>query len=469
MDINEFKNYGYQLIDWIAEYFENIENLPVKSNILPRQIYNSIPELPPWSPEDFKEILSDFNKIILPGITHWQHPSFFAYFPANNSYPSILGEILTAAIGAQCMIWETSPSATELEQAMMDWFKKCIGLPSYFEGVIQDTASTATLVSILTAREKLNNFVINNNGFNENRLRVYCSEEAHSSIEKAVKIAGIGKINLIKIDVDENYSMRIDSLESAIQNDIQNGYKPLCIVSALGTTGSLAIDPIEEIGLICQKFGLWHHIDAAYAGTALLLEDFRKSNPGIELCDTFVFNPHKWLFTNFDCSCYFVKDKNALIQTFEITPSYLQTDYDARVNNYRDWGIQLGRRFRALKLWFVLRSYGIEEIRKKLQHHIELANYFAEWIRNHNSFEILAPVNLNLVCFRFFKNNLTEIEINAINKELETKINQSGKAFISHTTLNGKYTLRAVFGQTNVSKRNVDVLIKTISEQIESF
>lgn len=463
MDTNEFKKFGYELIDWISNYFGNIEHFPVKANIQPGDIYHSLPKIPPTQTEDFEKILDDFNKIILPGITHWQHPNFFAFFPANNSFPSILGEILTAAIGAQCMIWETSPAATELEQLTLDWLKRSISLPEGFSGVIQDTASTATLVSILTAREKMSNFNVNEVGFEHNNFRVYCSKEAHSSIEKAVKIAGIGRQNLIKIETDKNYSLIPEKLEDAILGDIKEGKQPLCVVSALGTTGSLAIDPIEKIGTICQKYNLWHHIDAAYAGSALLLEEFRNTINGLELCDTFVFNPHKWLFTNFDCSAYFVKDKNSLIKTFEITPAYLQTDYDERVTNFRDWGIQLGRRFRALKLWFVLRSYGLEKIKEIFRYHIELANYFADWIEEQKNFELMAPVNLNLVCFRFRPEIDNENELNKINKDLENILNNSGKVYISHTELNGKYALRAVFGQTNVSKENVNILIEEIS------
>ncbi len=469
MNTDEFRKYGYYLIDWISNYFENISNIPVKSKVEPGEIYRSLPQLPPEEKEDFIKILDDFNRIILPGITHWQHPNFFAFFPANNSFPSILGEILTSAIGAQCMIWETSPSATELEQLTLDWLKRSIGLPEEFSGVIQDTASTATLVSILTAREKYSNFSINKEGFQNNKFRVYCSQEAHSSIDKAVKISGIGENNLVKIEVDDKFSLIPEKLETAILQDMENGMQPLCVVSALGTTGSLAIDPIEKIAEICQKYSLWHHIDAAYAGSALLLEEFRNPIKNLELCDTFVFNPHKWLFTNFDCSAYYVKDKHSLLKTFEITPSYLQSDYDRRVTNYRDWGIQLGRRFRALKLWFVLRNYGLDNIKTILRNHIDLAKYFAEWIENQKNFELLAPVNLNLVCFRFKPAEYEESEINDLNKKIEKNINNTGKAYISHTILNGKYTLRAVFGQTNVAKRNIDILIEEINKAARSL
>ncbi len=472
-EIEEFRKYGHQLIDWIARYYENIEQFPVKSQAAPREIYNAFPEKAPDDHESFDDILKDFEDKILKGITHWQHPSFFAYFNANTSFPSILGELLTSAIGAQCMIWETSPAAAELEEKVCNWLRDTCGLPNHWHGVIQDTASTATLVALLMAREKHSDFMINKAGFTGNeKFALYCSTEAHSSIEKDVKIAGFGSENLRKIPVDETFAMRPALLEQQINKDAEKGFTPLCVVSAVGTTGSLAIDPVREIGEICRRHGLFHHVDAAYAGNAAILPEFGWLTEGLEYADTYVFNPHKWMFTNFDCSLFYTSDKGLLIRTFEILPEYLKTDHDNEVNNYRDWGIQLGRRFRALKLWFVLRSFGVEGIRIKFREHIRLAHYFAGQILEDGRFELLAPVTLNLVCFWYRPRGDHSVEyINNLNKQIETQINNSGKAYITHTKLDGRYTLRMVTGQTNVSQRHVDdflELLKKVVEDIES-
>ncbi len=458
MKNSEFRKYAHELVDWMADYLENVENYPVKSPVSPGEIIAQLPDAPPENPESFSQIMQDFEKIILPGVTHWQHPNFHAYFPANSSPPSVLAEMLTATLGLQCMIWQTSPAAAELEERTMQWLQQMLDLPREWHGVIQDTASTATLCSILTAREQHSDYRINQKGFAENpRFVVYCSEQTHSSIDKAVKIAGIGSDNLRKIAVDENYAMQPEALEAAIRADIAAGYHPLCVVATLGTTGSTAIDPLRPIGEICRRFGVWLHVDAAYAGTALILPEFRRMADGLELADTFVFNPHKWMFTNFDCSAYFVKDKGALIRTFEILPEYLKTSEDNRVNNYRDWGIQLGRRFRALKLWFVIRSYGVEGIRKKLRQHIYLAQQVVKWMTSHPDFELLAPAPLNAICFRYHPANIAdEAILNELNEKLLQRLNASGEVFLTHTKLNGRYTIRLIVGQTNVALKHVE-------------
>jgi aromatic-L-amino-acid/L-tryptophan decarboxylase len=455
-NIDEFKKYAYEFIDWIVEYYKNIENYPVKSQVKPKDIFNKLPEKPPEKAEAVETIFEDFKKIILPGITHWQSPNFFAYFPANSSYPSLLAEMLTSALGVQGMKWETSPSATELEEKVMNWLKVMIGIPENFSGVIQDTASTSTLASIICAREKFSEYEINQNGFKDfENYRVYCSTETHSSIEKAVKIAGIGKNNLVKIKVDEEYKMDTIELEKAIAKDIKNKLKPLCVVVALGTTGSTAVDPLEKISGICKKYNLWLHIDAAFAGSALILPEFRWMLKGIEQADSFVFNPHKWLFTNFDCSAYFVKDKEVLIRTFEILPEYLKTRSDSNVNNYCDWGIPLGRRFRALKLWFVIRSFGVNGLQEKLRYQISIAKNLEKKIREEKEFEILTPVTFNLICFRYKPFEIkSEDELNKLNEKLLHKINDTGKIYLSHTKLNGRYTLRMVIGQTYVTEEH---------------
>lgn len=456
MDLVEFQQNVDDIIQWICNYYSSIKSFPVRSQVEPGWISQLIPNSPPEQGENFEIVFKDFEKIIIPGITHWQHPRFFAYFPANTSFPSILGELLTSAIAPQCMNWATSPSATELEEKVMDWLRQMVGLSGEFVGVIQDTASTSTLVALLVARERSSNFEINQNGFDGSRYSVYCSTEAHSSIEKAVKIAGIGAKNLKKIPVDSSFALRTDILKKMILDDIKNGHKPLAVVGAFGTTSSTAFDPLDEIGEIAQEFGLWFHIDAAMAGSALILPEFAtKYLDGINLADSFVFNPHKWLFTNFDCSAFFVKNKKALINTFSVTPEYLRTEFDDNVNNYRDWGIQLGRRFRALKLWFVIRSFGLEGLRQKIRQHLQWTQELAELIQSNRDFEILAPVNLNTICFRFIPDGIAPNKIDDLNKELLELVNSSGFAYLSHTYLNGRFAIRFSIGQTNTTREDI--------------
>lgn len=460
-----FREEAHKIVDWIADYYNNIEKYPVKASCKPGSIFSQIPDSPPEDPENMENIFGDFENIILPGITHWQSPSFFAYFPANSSFPSILAEMLSSALGAQCMKWETSPAATELEEAVMIWLRKMTGLPENYTGVIQDTASTSTLCAILTAREKASEFLINRSGMeNQPVMRVYCSSEAHSSVEKAVKIAGIGNKNLVKIGLDDDFRMKPDLLEKEITADISNGYKPVCVVAALGTTGSTSVDPLAEIAEVCKKYNVWLHVDAAMAGSALLLPEYRWMIKGIEHADSLVFNPHKWLFTNFDCSAYFVKDSESLINTFKLVPEYLKTQIPGHVNDYSNWGIQLGRRFRALKLWFVIRSFGVKTLREKLRKHIAIAAELKEQIENHPDFELMAPVLFNLVCFRCHPADVNdESKLNDLNEKLLLELNKSGKIYISHTKLNGKYTLRIVTGQTHVDFRHAREAWKLIT------
>lgn len=458
MKNKQFRDYAHRFVDWMADYLENIEEYPVKSQVKPGDIYRQLPSSPPDGPEDMNEIFENFQKVIIPGITHWQSPKFFAYFPANSSYPSLLAEMLTATLGAQCMKWETSPAATELEEMVMNWLKKMTGLPDDFHGVIQDTASTATLVALLTAREKITGYKINKEGFStDDKLRVYASSETHSSIEKAAKIAGYGSRNLIKVEVDDKYALIPEALEESIKQDIEAGMKPTAVVATIGTTGSTAIDPLKPVVEICRKYDLWLHVDAAFAGSALILPEYRWMIEGVEQADSYVFNPHKWLFTNFDCSAYFVKDRQALLNTLQIIPEYLKTATLGKVNDYCDWGVQLGRRFRALKLWFVLRSYGVKALQEKLRYHIYLANKFAHKIMQSDEFELMAPVSLNLVCFRYRPESIVNKErLNDINQKLLEKVNKTGKIFISHTKLNGNYTLRLVTGNNQIEEKHIE-------------
>ena len=458
MKHDDFRKHAHQMVDWMADYLANVRDYPVKAQTKPGEIIAQLPDSAPVHGESIETIFADFEKIIIPGMTHWQHPGFFAYFPANSSPPSLLAEMLTSTLGAQCMSWQTSPAAAELEERVMAWLGKMIGLPSNFTGVIQDTASTATLCAVLTAREKATGFAVNDRGFDSgNNYALYCSSETHSSIEKAVKIAGFGKSSLRKIAVDENYAMIPSALEDAIKSDTASGVKPVIVTATIGTTGSTAIDPLRPIADICRRYGVWLHVDAAYAGTALILPEMRWMSDGIELADSFVFNPHKWMFTNFDCSAYFVKDAEALVRTFEILPEYLKTAEGDRVNNYRDWGIQLGRRFRALKLWFVIRSYGVEGLQAMVRNHLKLAGELKKKIESNSDFELLAPVPLNLICFRYHPKGINDlVKLNKLNETLLEAVNATGKIYITHTKLNGAYTLRMVIAQTQVAQRDVD-------------
>ncbi|MFA5817935.1 MAG: aminotransferase class I/II-fold pyridoxal phosphate-dependent enzyme [Bacteroidales bacterium] len=454
---DEFRKHAHELVEWMADYMENVENYPVKSSVGPGEIFSKIPDSPPTHPESFDSIIKDIDEIIMPGITHWQSPNFFAYFPANTSPPSILAEMLIATLGSQCMIWETSPAAAELEEKMMIWLRDLIGLPSGFEGVIQDTASTATLAAIITAREKITNFSINSEGAEHaGTLKVYCSDQTHSSVEKAVKICGIGRKNLVKISVKEDFSMDPEKLKEAIIHDKERRHISCCVVATIGTTGTTAVDPLRAIGEICRENGIWLHVDAAMAGTALILPEFQWMLDGREYIDSFVFNPHKWMFTNFDCSAYFVKDVGALIKTFEVLPEYLKTRTRGKVNDYRDWGVPLGRRFRALKLWSVIRSYGTERLREKIRYHISVAARLSEMISKETDFEILAPVIISVVCFRYVPAGYSNDQINALNEKLIQQLNDSGRLYLSHTVLYGKYTLRMVTAQTNVTLEHVE-------------
>jgi len=470
MTADEFRKHAHEVVEWMARYMENVESYPVKSQVRPGEILERIPPVPPAQPEPFSAFMKDLDEIIMPGITHWQSPNFFAYFPANTSPPSILAEMIISTLGAQCMIWETSPAAAELEEKIMIWLRDLIGLPAEFEGVIQDTASTATLAALITAREKASGFRINEEGAGSTaRLRVYCSEQTHSSVEKAVKISGIGRNNLVKIPVKPDFSMDEEKLEKAVSEDMEKGFIPCCAFATIGTTGTTAVDPLRAIGEICSRYDIWLHVDAAMGGTALILPEFQWMLDGREYIDSFVFNPHKWMFTNFDCSAFFIKHPSLLLKTFEILPEYLKTRTRGLVNDYRDWGIPMGRRFRALKLWSVIRMYGVEGLREKIRRHIEFAAELAEMIAREPDFEVAAPVVMNVVCFRYRPAGKSAGEINGINETLNHRLNDTGKIYLTHTVTNGHYTLRMVTGQTNVTMNHVRKaweLIKTTAAQL---
>jgi aromatic-L-amino-acid decarboxylase len=456
MTSDEFRRYGYAAVDWIADYYEKVETLPVLSQVQPGQIRATLPAEPPEQGEPFEDMLRDVEELILPGLTHWQSPNFFAFFPANTSGPSILGEFLASGLGVQGMIWATSPACTELETHVLDWLADMLDLPKKFKstsqggGVIQDTASSASLCALLAAREQATGFSSNVRGCN-GKLTAYASTQTHSSVEKAVKIAGLGSDNLRGIDVDDSYAMRPDHLAQRIQQDRENGLTPCFVCGTVGTTSSNALDPLREIGQICQEQGIWFHVDAAMSGTAALCPELRHIHDGLELADSYCFNPHKWMFTNFDCDCFYVADRASLIQTLSILPEYLrnQATESGAVIDYRDWHVQLGRRFRALKLWFVIRHYGVEGLRHHVRQHVALAQTFAGWIEADPRFELAAPAPLNLVCFRHRGGD-------DINQALLDRLNESGELYLTHTRLDGELALRMSIGQTHTQARHVE-------------
>ncbi len=469
MTPDEFRRHGRAVVDWIADYYERIESFPVLSQVKPGEIRASLPPRPPDVGEPFDSVLADLENLILPGITHWQSPNFFAYFPANASGPAILGDLLSSGLGVQGMLWSTSPACTELETHVLDWLVEMLGLPQKFlsstegGGVIQDTASSAVLCALLAARERAIHSAPTQEKWN-GKLVVYTSAQAHSSIEKAVKIAGMGSENLRLIEVDENFAMRPEALLRQIEADRQAGLTPCFACATVGTTSSNAMDPIREIGCICRENKIWLHVDAAMSGTAALCPEFRWIQDGVEFADSYCFNPHKWMFTNFDCSCFYVADRAALVRTLSILPEYLRnqaTDSGA-VIDYRDWHIPLGRRFRSLKLWFVIRHYGIEGLQFHIRRHVELTQQFAHWVKEDRRFELAAPAPLNLVCFRHKSGD-------EANQQIMDRLNRNGDLYLTHTKLNGKLTLRFCVGQTNTEARHVAQAWKRIQEEAESL
>ncbi len=455
MSPEEFRRYGRMVVDWIAHYMETVESYPVLSQVLPGEIRASLPPSPPERGEPFEQMLLDMEKLLLPGITHWQSPRFFAFFPANTSGPSILGELLASGLGVQGMLWATSPACTELETHVLDWVARMLDLPSAFMssgkggGVIQDSASSAVLCAVLAARERATGGRSNLSGC-LGGLVAYASNQAHSSVEKAVGIAGIGRQNLRLIEVDEKFAMRPDELSAAIRKDREAGRVPFFVCATVGTTSSNGLDPLRPIGEICRKEGLWLHVDGAMCGTAAICPEFRYIHDGIELADSYCFNPHKWMFTNFDCDCMFVADKAPLIQALSILPEYLRNKAteSGAVIDYRDWQIPLGRRFRALKLWFVLRHYGVEGLRYHIRKHVELAQEFASWVEQDPEFQLALKPPLNLVCFR-------HKEGDECNQRILERVNAGGKAYITHTRLQDRLTLRLCVGQTHTLEQHV--------------
>jgi aromatic-L-amino-acid decarboxylase len=471
MTPDEFRRYGHELIDWIANYLAHPERYPVLARTQPGDIKAQLPDSPPEQPETMDAILADFNHVIMPGITHWNHPGFFAYFANTSPGPSILGELLSAALNVNVMLWRTSPAATELEEVVLDWLRQLLGLPDGFSGVITDTASMSSLMAIAAAREA-HDLDIRRRGMAGRadlpRLRLYTSEQSHSSIEKGAMTLGIGQEGVRKIPVDAEFRMIAEALARAIEEDIANGWHPFCVVATVGTTSTTSIDPVPAIAEICRQYDLWLHVDGAYGGTAAVVPEMRHVLDGSEYADSIVVNPHKWLFTSVDCSVFFVRDPHILKRAFSLVPEYLKTGQD-EVNNYMDWGVQLGRRFRALKLWMVIRYFGHEGLAAHIREHIRLAQDLARQIDNDPDFERLAPTPFSTVCFRACPRDLAEqlrntpsdtaqkmeSYLDALNEVVMNAVNATGDAFLSHTRLNGRYTLRIAIGNMRTTHEHV--------------
>ena len=455
MSPDDFRRHGHALIDWIADYQQRVETLPVMAQVKPGEIRAQLPPAPPRGGEPFAAMMADVESIVMPGLTHWQSPKFFAFFPANGSFPAILGELLAAGLGVQGMLWLTSPACTEVETHMMDWLVQLLDLPAKFlstgrgGGVIQDSASSATLCALLAARERVTGGSINARGGTGQQV-VYATSQTHSSLEKAMMISGLGRENLRFVPVDEDFAMRPEALAAMIATDRAAGRVPTMVCASVGTTSSNAIDPLPAIGAICQAEGVWLHVDAAMAGTAALCPEFRFIHQGLELADSYCFNPHKWMFTNFDCDAFFVADRQALINALSILPEYLRNaaTLGGEVIDYRDWQIPLGRRFRALKLWFVIRHYGSEGLQALVRSHVAMAQEFAGWVQADERFELAAPAPLNLVCFRLKGGDER-------NEALRDALNQSGELYLVHTKLDGKITLRMSIGSAYTEPRHV--------------
>lgn len=459
MPADEFRKFGHELIDWAADYIENVETYPVLSQVNPGEIKNQLPVSPPANPESMEDIIYDFKKIITPGITHWNHPNFMAYFNSSASMPGILAELLISTFNVNGMIWKTSPAATELEQLTLNWFRQMLGLDEGWWGIIYDCASVTSMHAIAAARENINLNILEKGMRGRTdlpRLSLYTSEHAHSSIEKGAVTLGIGLDSVRKISVDNKFRMIPDKLERAIKEDKKKGWIPFCVVATVGTTSSTSIDPVDEIADICKREKLWLHVDAAHGGVAAMLSEKKHIFTGIEKADSLVVNPHKWMFTPLDLSVFFTKKPEILKRAFSLVHEYLRTKEDTSVENYMDYGVPLGRRFRSLKLWFIIRYFGVDGIRNRIREHIRIANETAAKIDEHPMFERMAPVPFSTICFRAHPPKINdEAKLEQLNINLMNKINETGKLFLSHTKLNYKFVIRMTIGSIRTNENHV--------------
>jgi aromatic-L-amino-acid/L-tryptophan decarboxylase len=468
MPAGEFRKHGYQLIDWIADYNENIEQFPVLSQVEPGWLAGELPKTAPDTGEDLRDVILDLDRLILPAVTHWNHPNFHGLFSTSASSVGVFGEMLAAAFDMKAMLWRTSPASTELEAVTLDWARQMLGLPEVFEGMIYDTASVSTMHAIAAARERAG-LDIREKGMSGRDdlplLRVYASEHVHSSIDKSVITLGLGTRSLRKIECNERFEMKPEALADAIEEDIESGYLPICVIPTIGTTSTTSVDPVDAIADICEKYGIWLHVDAAYAGSAAIVPEMREHFKGWERADSIVFNPHKWMFTPFDLSVLYCRDLGMLKQAFSLVPEYLKTSEESTVRNGMDYGIQLGRRFRALKFWFVLRYFGREGLMARIREHCRLAGEFASWVEASDDFEILAPVPFALVCFRACPKGIEDLD--TFNEKIMNEINTSGEAYLSHTKLNGVFTLRLSVGSLHVQERHIEKVWRLLNEHVK--
>ena len=465
----EFRRFGHELIDWIADYFDNIDDLPVLAAIEPGDLKAQLPSVPPEQGEPMEQIVADLDRLIVPALTHWSHPSFYAYFATSTSGPGILGELLTAAFDNKAMLWRTSPASTELEEVTLDWLRQMMGLDPGMIGIIYDTASVSSMHAIAAAREGVEKRV-REDGMSGRTdlplLRVYVSEQAHSSIEKAVITLGLGQRGLRKIPTDSEFRMDVRALEAAIEEDAGHGYLPFCIVATVGTTSTSSIDPVKEMIPIGEKYAMWLHVDAAYAGSAAIVPEFQSILAGCERADSLVTNPHKWLFTPFDLSVLYCRHMDLLKRAFSLVPEYLRTPEQEKVRSGSDYGIQLGRRFRALKLWMVIRYFGHEGLAARIREHCRLASLFASWVEGSGDWELMAPHPLALVCFRACPSSVAEKDLDALNEAIMHGVNASGRALLSHTRLNDKLTLRLSIGNIRTTEQHVRQVWELLNEQL---
>ena len=460
MTPDEFRKIGHQLIDWIADYRANVARFPVRARTEPGAIKAQLPPAPPEHPEGFESVFRDLEHVLLPGLSHWQHPHFYGYFPANSVLSSVLGDYLSTGLGVLGLSWQASPALTELEDVTVDWMRQMVGLSEMWSGVIQDTASTSTLLALLCARERSSDFSLRQGGLQaeERPPIVYTSDQSHSSVEKAALLAGFGRDNIRTIAHDKAYAMRPDALDAAIRRDLRDGCKPCAVVATTGTTACTALDPIAAIAETVRPHGVWLHVDAAMAGSAMILPECRWMWQGVEAADSLVLNAHKWLGVAFDCSLYYVKDTNHLISVLSTQPSYLRSSEDGRVKNLRDWGIPLGRRFRALKLWCLLRAEGVAALRARLRRDLANATWFAEQVRNAPPWRVLAPVPLQTVCVRHEPPGLEGETLDRHTLAWVERINKSGAAYLTPAILDGRWMARVSIGAEATEREHVEAL-----------
>ncbi len=470
MNPEEFRKIGHQLIDWIADYRTHVAELPVRSRVEPGAIKAQLPSQPPVHCESFDEIFKDLDQIILPGLSHWQHPSFFGYFPGNGELSSVLGDYVSTGLDVLGLSWISSPAVTEVEEVVTDWMRQMLGLSDSWSGVIQDTASTSTLVALLCARERASNYSLARGGLQseEHPLIVYVSSHSHSSVEKAALLAGFGRANLHFVAVDGNYAMKPEALEEAIRADLAQGLVPCAVVGTTGTTGTTALDPIQVIANIAHQYKIWFHVDSALAGSAMILPECRWMWEGIEGADSLVLNPHKWLGAAFDCSLYYVRDPEHLVRVMSTNPSYLQSMVDNRVKNLRDWGIPLGRRFRSLKLWFLIREQGIEGLQARLRRDLMNAQWFAEQVRNTPNWRVLAPVPLQTICIRHEPQGVEGEALDKHTVDWVERVNNSGGAYLTPSTLDGRWMVRVSIGSLLTEREHVEALWELIQREVQS-